>query len=61
MKARRLRNALVDKDSKVVLIRQGNASKGTFINTLRLLKAKKLSSLEKPAKTVAVKGKKSSC
>ncbi len=51
MKARRMRNHLTTTGETVTLITQGFESNRDYMTTLRLLKVKKLSSLEKPSKT----------
>jgi len=58
MKNRRMRNHLIVTNEKSIVVRQGSASNLDYMRTLRLLKAKKLSSLELPAKTARVKGAK---
>jgi hypothetical protein len=58
VKARRLRTFLTDTRTIPVLITQSRASNFEYIRTLRMLGAKKLSSLELPVKTVRVKGQK---
>lgn len=60
MKARRLRNELIENDNSAIVIRQGVASNFVYLRTLRLLNAKKLSSLELPVKTTRAKGAKQS-
>ena len=57
-KATRLRTFLADTRTIPVLIEQHNATKFVYIRTLRMLGAKKLSSLALPEKTVRVKGAK---
>lgn len=57
-KAARLRTFLADTRTIPVLIEQHDATNFVYIRTLRMLGAKKLSSLELPKKTVRVKGAK---
>jgi len=58
IKARRLRTFLSETRTIPVLIEQHDATNFVYIRTLRMLGAKKLSSLELPKKTVRVKGAK---
>jgi len=58
MKNRRMRNHLTVNNEKSIVVKQGAASNFEYMRTLRLLKAKKLSSLELPAKIARVKGAK---
>jgi len=58
LKARRMRNFLETTREIPVLVKQGNVRKGEWIKIVRLLEAKKLSSLELPVKTVRAKGQK---
>jgi hypothetical protein len=56
IKNRRMRNHLEETGNEPCLITQGRADNLIYVRTLRMLGAKKLSSLELPKKKVSVKG-----